>query len=392
MKKVKVFLIILICMLFFYTNETYATTKGTYVASESSGIEKFILIGIGIAAVAFVLFIGYKMDKKEESQKRREKFINDNKKDDSEDAYSAVYNTTNYQNESIIEESNINAIEEIYNKRNSVEDENIEDDYEEEYVEEQDEVYEEDEENYEEIVEDTVESYEENIEIQDFEEDTDEEEPINIYEEEIIDEEEIPEYTYEENSFSSSNRNIDDMLNVLGSSDSTMVFNSQALKDEEENALGTVKGYDFDEDDDLSELESIIKDANIKKYVRNKDAEEAMKKQHEKKSTGKKYTRKKEKHESEPKQEQKNNVKRYTRKKVVVEPVEEIEIEVDIEPEKVVKRGRPKKSEVAEKPKRGRPRKTETAEKPKRGRPKKTGTTSKTRKRSTPKTTKTTKK
>ena len=69
MRKVRIFLATLIAILLSYSNEAWATTEGTYVPDSGSGIEKIILIVIGIAAVALVLFIGYKMDKKEETKK-----------------------------------------------------------------------------------------------------------------------------------------------------------------------------------------------------------------------------------------------------------------------------------------------------------------------------------
>ncbi len=357
MKKVKVFFLILFSILLFYTNKTYATTTGTYVVSEHSGVEKFILIAIGIISVILVLFIGYKMDKKEEEKKRREKFIKDNKKENEEDIYASMYKTTN------------NTVEEIYDEKDMIQEDLI-DNYEEEYAEEDEEIYEEEDGEFEEkITEDFFpEIHDESIET----------------DEDVVD-------------ISKSNRNIDEMINVLGNSDSTMVFNSQLLKDENIDVINKIKGYDYEEDD-LSELEKTIKEANIKKYVRNREAEEKLK-QHmrakaekEMKPTTKRYTRKKEK-----KEEPKNNVKRYTRKKIVNQPIDEQIEEVIIKREDTLETGRIKESEIVEKSKRGRPRKSETAEKPKRGRPKKTESVLKTkksttRKKGTSKTTKTTKK
>lgn len=55
---------------------------------------------------------------------------------------------------------------------------------------------------------------------------------------------------------------------------STMIFNSTELKIEEKNE-NTVKGYDYEEDD-LSEIESMIKAANIKRYTRKKTKGEEL--------------------------------------------------------------------------------------------------------------------
>mgnify|MGYP001032850574 CR=1 FL=1 len=364
MKKVKMFFLIIINIMFFYTNEIYATTTGTYVPTESNGIEKFILIGIGIVAVAFVLFIGYKMDKRDESKKRREKFIKNSN-----------------------------------NEKDIIQENNIVDNYDEKYIEEDEEVYE--EENYEEPhieekeeiltgindedidVEDILQEYaEEYIENEINEKDYNTEEYDEIEEDDKneVDEEYIEEQEDDEEvEVVRQNRNIDEMINVLGNSDSTMVFNSQLLRDENIDNIGNVKGYDY-EDDDLSDHESKIKEANKKKYVRNKEAENLLKKGKKQKNNAKRYTRKKEK-----KEELKNKVKRYTRKKVVV-PIDFQDEEIVVKTKNVAKRGRPKKSEVSEKPKRGRPKKSEMAEKPKRGRPKKSETTSKTKKSTTRKT------
>lgn len=351
MKKVKTFFIILINIMFFYCNEIYATTTGTYVPSESNGIEKFILIGIGIIAIVFVLFIGYKMDKREESKKRREKFIQNN---NNENKVIQEKNIVDNYEEKYVEEA-----EEVYEEE-AYEEEPYEDSYveEEEIPAEIDEI----DISAEDILEEYVEDYTQN----------EEDYTAKEYEEDEVDEEYIADEKIES---SRSNRNIDEMINVLGSSDSTMVFNTQLLKDENNDGAFKVKGYDY-EDDDLSDLESTIKEANIRKYVRNKEAEELLKKGKEQKKTSKRYTRKKEK-----KEEPKNTVKRYTRKKVVT-PIEFQYEENVVETKSTVKRGRPKKSEVSEKPKRGRPKKSETAEKPKRGRPRKSET-SRTKKSTT---------
>lgn len=332
MKKIRIFLATLVTILLFYSNKVYATTEGTYVPDTGSGIEKFILIVIGISAVALVLFIGYKMDKKEENKKRREKFIEENEEstddietfmEDNDDIYSAIYNSVTPDD-----------LEDI------VSDENQEDD---------------------------------DIKINNYIDENTKEDSIEE-EKNIIDDDVVVEEDSEE-QFINRNENIEKMISVFENADSTMVFNSQELKEKtDEEKLNIVKGYDYEEDDDLSELEDTIKavTAHIKRYTRKKYVETEKNKE-----PLKRYTRKKNKEKPV------SNVKRYTRKKPGVQKVEQPIIENEIVVEELKdeiveiekpkpKRGRPRKADQPVKPKRGRPKKVVEVEKPKRGRPRKT--------------------
>lgn len=327
MRKVRVFLATLIIILLSYSNEALATAEGTYVPDSGSGIEKIILIIIGISAVALVLFIGYKMDKKEETKKRREKFIEDDEEsannietfmEDNDDIYSAIYNSVtpdeldDIVSDEIQEDDDIK----INNYIDSIDNET----------------------NGEELVEEQKDN--EGEEIQD-------------------------------KTFINRSENIEKMISVFENADSTMVFNSQELKEKtDEEKVNIVKGYEYEEDDDLSELEDTIKavTAHIKRYTRKKYIEET-------KVPSKRYTRKKKKEKTA------SNVKRYTRKKPIIQKVEEKVIESEIileEPKEEVveivkpKRGRPRKADQPVKPKRGRPKKIVEVEKRKRGRPRKT--------------------
>ena len=364
MKKLRVFLISIISIILLFTNNSYATTQGSYVASTSIGTEKIILVGIGIIAIILVLFIGYKMDKNEENKRRREKFIKDTEAPKEKNAYSSIYNTNDVQKDK-------NIVEEKY-----IEDEN--DTYIDEEENEVEEIYNDEYENVEEYNNDeNLEEYDEYDEVQEYD-DIKEYEDVQEHNEETILDEDVKN--------AKTNRKIEDMINVFESSDTTMVFNSQDLKDENIDTISQVKGYDYEEDDDLAELENTIKEANIRKYVRNKEAERELKNA---KQTTKKYTRKKDKQEKNTE----NTVKRYTRKKITNNQETEVEPVVQIEKPK---RGRPKKSETVQKPKRGRPKKSKTVPKLKRGRPRKTDTAEKPKrgrpKKTSSNTTKTTKK
>ena len=67
--------VLMTAMLFsIYTNSIYATTTGIYVAKESTGVNKVILLLVGVGLVSLVLFLGYKLDKNEASEERKEKF------------------------------------------------------------------------------------------------------------------------------------------------------------------------------------------------------------------------------------------------------------------------------------------------------------------------------
>ncbi len=340
--------VLMTAMLFsIYANNIYATTTGSYVAKESTSVNKVILLLVGVGLVSLVLFLGYKLDKNEASEERKEKF---NKKErDLEDVYDSVYTSKTdisreldkieiseedldiiddneiFEDEesllsevAIAEELEKMAIEEAikeakYNLENDLE---VKEDYEEDEIEEDD-----DEEEYED------------------DDDEDEDEVITYNPTDVIIDDEKPRGMY---------------IGGRGASNSTMVFETDKLRKIEEKLNRTVD-YDQEDDLDLSELEGTIKAANIKKYTRKKPAKKESKKSKENKKD--------------------ENVKRFTRKKVK-QIVEEVVEEV-----KKPRRGRPTKAEAEEKarlaalnvqkPRRGRPPKKD---KPKRGRPPKKAT------------------
>lgn len=334
MKKLRIFLVMLISMLLFYSNEVCATTQGTYVPTQSSWLEKVILIGIGAGSVLLVLFIGYKLDRREENDKRRETFFKKYKDKEK------ICDTTN----------------------NSVETPNL--------------TEKKPENQFEEEVEPEV--SEEEISLED------------IIDNDLINELIEPEEKYvdiEKKEIDDTSKNIEKMISVFENADSTMVFNSQELKGKN-NIRKTVKGYDYedDEDEDLLELENTIKEANFKRYTRKKTAGKTLIEETEKKEEtkpSKRYTRKKKK------EQPKNHLKRYTRKKPVAQNiVEEQNEEVAEEEAPVVvkpKRGRPRKADQPVKRGRGRPRKPENIVKPKRGRPRKKDSAKTTKKSTTKK-------
>ena len=338
--------VLMTAMLFsIYANNIYATTAGSYVAKESTSVNKVILLLVGVGLVSLVLFLGYKLDKNEASEERKEKF---NKKErDLEDVYDSVYTSKTdisreldkieiseedldiiddneiFEDEesllteaAIAEELEKMAIEEAikeakYNLENDLE---VEEDYEDDEIEEDEDDDEDD---------DDVEEYEE-----------EDEEVIAYNPTDVIIDDEKPRGMY---------------IGGKGALNSTMVFETDKLRKIEEKLNRTVD-YDQEDDLDLSELEGTIKAANIKKYTRKKPAKKDSKKTKENKKD--------------------ENVKRFTRKKVK-QIVEEVVEEV-----KKPRRGRPTKAEAEEKariaalnvqkPRRGRPPKKD---KPKRGRP-----------------------
>lgn len=77
-------------MILFYANNAYATTTGVYVATETTNSGKTVLLLVAIGLVALVLFIGYKMDKSEAQEKRKEQII---RKNNADDAYSNMYSS-----------------------------------------------------------------------------------------------------------------------------------------------------------------------------------------------------------------------------------------------------------------------------------------------------------
>ena len=301
-------------MLLLGANNAYASTNSTYVENESSGFGKFVLLVIAFALVGLVLLLGYKMDKSELAQKRKDKIIK-NRNEKINDIYSEIYTShnKNSEKENKIEknketkEVNEEIIKEDPKKENNIEIE---------------------------------EKLEKNIVTIKFENIV---ENDNIEENKINEKNEIIE-NKKENNIEGLKTTSDTVIistpkiennKVMDSTmlfDSNLVKNNDLIKENPLNNYESVKGYDYEEDDfELLELEKTIKEANIKRYTRKK--------------------------ENKPK----GNVKRYTRKKVIIEN------DTKVKP----KRGRPSKKEAEEKAKRGRPPKTTKA---KRGRPPKNKT------------------
>lgn len=81
MKKLKKALFSLV-MILFYANNAYATTTGTYVASDATADSgKLLLLLVAGFLIAIVLFLGYRMDKNEAQEKRKEQIIEKNSSD-----------------------------------------------------------------------------------------------------------------------------------------------------------------------------------------------------------------------------------------------------------------------------------------------------------------------
>lgn len=252
MKKMKKSLMILILFLM-YANNIYATTTGTYVVSnKGNGLGKFFLLIVGVGLVSLVLFIGYIMDKNENTKRKREKFI---KKQSNSDIFSR-----NYRNHKVDEWV------EKYKATNDYDNETTDDEYEEQ------------EENEDEENEDETNYYTQEIKlIREYDKDEEDEKKVEDIERDLIekyvDEEkeemfeketqEAEEIIIEDNDYT-KNTDIVELMN------STMVFNSNELRNTEFSNDNSVKGYDYEEDEDLSELEEIIKAANIKRYTRKK--------------------------------------------------------------------------------------------------------------------------
>lgn len=372
------------------TTNVYATTTGTYVPESNSGVGKFFLFLVAIGLVALVLFIGYKMDKNEAQEKRKEKIIKQ-RDNDINDMYSKIYSSHENNKKDIFEDE----IEEELPKVNfKPETEEYFKDINKEETQKINLI------NEEEI--DDCTAIEENVETK--------------IEEEIFDESYTESDSYDEKE-KQENNNLgetqiisfeEDAENDDEEFDSTMVFDVGPLKDidvnmnvEEKiiNKISDVKGYDYEDNDlELLDLEQTIAEANIKKYTRDKNQEmikvkrQTTNKKATKKETKdtKKYTRKKAEKEPNKKddvKEEKKTTKKYKAKKVVSKKEEnndEKEVTSKVkkytkvsskkeksEEEKTKKeRKATAKEEVVEKPKRGRKPKTkeETVEKPKRGR------------------------
>lgn len=384
------------------TTSVYATTTGTYVPESNSGVGKFFLFLVAIGLVALVLFIGYKMDKNEAQEKRKEKIIKQ-RDNDINDMYSKIYSSYEDNKKEIVEEEVIEDLPEVNFAPET-----------EEYFKD---VKNDETQKIDIVNDDVIDAY------SSLKPEINEDEVIEDIEEETIYEEvEEDGYTEEEDVYESEDFGETQVISWDEDEeeeeefDSTMVFDAGPLKDidvnmnvEEKiiNKISDVKGYDYEDNDlDLLALEQTIAEANIKKYTRDKNQEmikvkrqpkkkETTKKEEVKKESkdAKKYTRKKsEKAEKETKKkeavkEKKETAKRYKAKKTTTKK-EEKKVEEKVAPKtkkytkvnskkETVKEEKPKKErktsvkeEAASKPKRGRKPavKEETIEKPKRGR------------------------
>lgn len=253
MKKMKKSFMSLILFLM-NTNNIYATTTGKYVVSENgSGFGKIFLLIIGVGLVSLVLFVGYMMDKKENTRKKREKFIKKQK----EDNWTEEYEEDEYDDEYHNDEDE------------SDDEENDSDDTEDEESDDVEDYYDDTEEDDDSMF--FTQEIKINTEYDKDEEDEIEE--VKEFERNLTHEYEDDEELYEEEIIINDEKQ-DDKINLMNN---TMVFNSNELKEEKNNNL--VKGYDFDEDDrdeELLEIESAIKAANIKRYTRKKNIQEDL--------------------------------------------------------------------------------------------------------------------
>lgn len=379
------------------TTRVYATTTGIYVPESNSGVGKFFLFLVAIGLVALVLFIGYKMDKNEAQEKRKEKIIKQ-RDNDINDMYSKIYSSYDENKKDVVEEEIIEELPEVNFAPET-----------EEYFKD---VKNDETQKIDVVNDDVLDAY------SSLKPEINEVEVIEDIEETIYEEVEEDGYTEEEDVYESEDFGETQVISLDEDDDeefdSTMVFDAGPLKDldvnmnvEEKiiNKISDVKGYDYEDNDlDLLALEQTIAEANIKKYTRDKNQEmikvkrqpkkkENTKKEEAKKESkdAKKYTRKKsEKTEKETKKkedvkEKKETAKRYKAKKTTSKK-EEKKVEEKVAPKtkkytkvnsKKEKEEKPKKERktsekevVAEKPKRGRKPavKEEKEEKPKRGR------------------------
>lgn len=313
---------ILLCL----ANSTYATTNTAYVETPGTGFGKFVLLLVAFGLVGLVLFLGYKMDKTEASQRRKEKIIK-NRNEKINDVNSEIYNT---------------------NTENNSKDSNVQ-----EYNEETENIQEENEDEEDKVLEELASMiYPTLNDVVAQDEDVAEFDNDDV-ETELDEKDIIQKKLTTTDTMVISTQKQEEKKTM----DSTMVFDTEPIKNNDivkqvffSNKSATIKGYDYEEDEELLDLKKTIAEANIKRYTRKK----------EKKQT---------------------NTKKYTRKKVVTKNDEVAK----------PKRGRPTKKEAEErakrlqekaaeyKPKRGRPPKNKT-EKPKRGRPPKKSSNKKTSK------------
>lgn len=100
MKKFKK-IVFSLSMILFYANSTYATTTGRYVASDNSASSgKILLLLVALGLVALVLFLGYRMDKNEAQEKRKEQIIKNNNDVDTDERH---YHSKSYTQEPVKE-------------------------------------------------------------------------------------------------------------------------------------------------------------------------------------------------------------------------------------------------------------------------------------------------
>lgn len=367
------------------TTSVYATTTGIYVPESNSGVGKFFLFLVAIGLVVLVLFIGYKMDKNEAQEKRKEKIIKQ-RDNDINDMYSKIYSSYDENKKDVVEEEIIEELPEVNFAPET-----------EEYFKD---VKNDETQKIDVVNDDVLDAY------SSLKPEINEVEVIEDIEETIYEEVEEDGYTEEEDVYESEDFeetqviSLDEEEEEDDEFDSTMVFDAGPLKDldvnmnvEEKiiNKISDVKGYDYEDNDlDLLALEQTIAEANIKKYTRDKNQEmikvkrqpkkkENTKKEEVKKESkdAKKYTRKKsEKTEKETKKkedvkEKKETAKIYKAKKTTSKK-EEKKVEEKVAPKtkKYTKVNSKKEKEKEEKPKKERKTsaKEVVAEKPKRGR------------------------
>lgn len=247
MKKFKNALLIFIFFLI-QSSDSLATTPETYNVSNPGGSSKFLFLLIGLILVGLVLFVGYKMDNLEEKEKRKKKYKKINNKEEIEDTYNDMFSS----NEVIKDDSF--TYDETKEKEDSLIEEHIDDTNSEENITEED-------------IDDAL-------------------------MEQLLTEEDLIEEKPEDKKI--ENPELDNIAKI---------FNENTVNAEENEEINIgVKGYDYGEEDfDLFDLETTIKEANIKRYTRKKKKEVDT-------SNVKRYTRKKKQ------SEEKTKPKRYTRK------------------------------------------------------------------------------
>ena len=258
MKKVKK-LFIIFTLLVIKFNINYATVTGNYTVSKTKSNGKTLFLLIGLVLIGMVLFLGYKMDKFEESSNRKKKYKKIEEKKDS-----IKYNISNLSSKIIDKKEEF--VSKINNFKNKEETETIKTNQSRDIIE-----YDEDDYTENNIETDDNSNYSNN-------EEKDEEPKIQSYELDVI-------------------------SNIFNKK-----MNNDINKDDEINLK--VKGYDFDINDDIEllDIEESIKEANIKKFTRKKEKKA--------KNPLKRYTRKivKENEQEETDIKPKNKTKRYTRK------------------------------------------------------------------------------